>query len=68
VTLKQNVVGVKVDGEHGGSETGELNRKLVRRYRSSAFDLKWARPGVIATVKNEEVISIIHATITDAGF
>jgi hypothetical protein len=68
VTLKQNVVGDKVDGEHGGSETGEQNRKLVRRYRSNAFDLKWARPGVIATVKNEEVISIIHATITDAGF
>jgi hypothetical protein len=60
MSLKQSGVGMKANGECGSSESGELNRKLVRRYRSNPFDLKWARQGVVVTVKNGEVISVIQ--------
>jgi hypothetical protein len=60
VTLKQSGEGVKADRERSDSESGKLNRKLVRQYRSNPFDLKWARQGVVVTVKNGEVISVIQ--------
>ncbi|GAU51172.1 hypothetical protein TSUD_412070 [Trifolium subterraneum] len=42
--------------------------KLVRKYTSTCDDVKWARKGVVATVMNGEVVSMVQQRIEDAGF
>ena len=43
-------------------------QNLVQMYRSQGDDLKWARNGVVASVVNGEVISVVQNRIEDAGF
>ncbi|GAU51462.1 hypothetical protein TSUD_413600, partial [Trifolium subterraneum] len=55
----------------GGIESATLigpSTQLVRKYSSSGDDVKWARKGVVATVINGEVVSMVQQRIEDAGF
>ncbi|MCI91578.1 sulfate transporter, partial [Trifolium medium] len=49
-------------------EQGDPGTKLVRKYRPNVNDAKWARQGVVATVKYGEAIPVVQARIADAGF
>ncbi|PNY02764.1 hypothetical protein L195_g026083 [Trifolium pratense] len=41
---------------------------LLRNYKSTADDVKWARSGLVATVKGGEAVPVIQNRIEDAGF
>ncbi|MCI01589.1 sulfate transporter [Trifolium medium] len=62
------MTGEKVHDVGGSSEQGNPSTKLVHKYRSNANDVKWARQGVVATVKYGEAIPVVQAQIADAGF
>jgi hypothetical protein len=66
VTNNLVMVAVNAPSDRDCPETGVLNTKLVKRYRSNVNDLKWARRGVIATVKNGEVIPVIDYGLASA--
>jgi hypothetical protein len=40
----------------------------LRKYRTAPDDVTWARTGVVSTISNGEVISVVRSRITDAGF
>jgi hypothetical protein len=40
----------------------------IRKYRTAPEDVTWARTGVVATISNGEVISVVRSRIADAGF
>ncbi|MCI31570.1 sulfate transporter, partial [Trifolium medium] len=61
-------IGEKVHDDGGCSNMGDPCKKIVCKYRSNVNDVNWARQGVVATVKNGEVISVVQARIADAEF
>ncbi|MCI05464.1 sulfate transporter [Trifolium medium] len=61
-------MGEKVHDDGGCSNMGDPCKKLVRKCRSNVNDVKWARRGVVATVKNGEVILVVQTMIADAEF
>jgi hypothetical protein len=46
----------------------KLNKVYLRKYRTTSPDVAWARSGVVATIRNGEVISVVRSRIADAGF
>ncbi|MCI49138.1 sulfate transporter, partial [Trifolium medium] len=70
---KKDVVSEETKGDTflgGGSSTILKNpsMKLVRMYRSTMDDLKWARKGAVSTVINGEAVPLVQQRIEDAGF
>jgi hypothetical protein len=55
----------KVDTE-SAQDAGHV--VYIRKYRTAPEDVTWARTGVVATISNGEVISVVRSRIADAGF
>jgi hypothetical protein len=46
----------------------KMNLVYLRKYKTASTDVEWARSGVVATIRNGEVISVVRSRIADAGF